>query len=222
MPERDADELLERLRDTGEQFPQDLREAILEAESEGVDREALVDGLIDVMQDRSLQPMDNAEARSPCSHAAMLLGLLGAEEAVEPLLNEVVRHSPAASMATAAAQALSGMADVAQDRLVERYEAAEWETTRRRLARAVTGLAPEGDERGLELLVRELMSESEPMEGHGLLTDIAQYATVLDVAPKDYAPRLQKWFKLNGPDREAPTRSAVEEGVEQAIEALEK
>ena len=55
MSEQNPDELLERLRDTGERLSGELREAIVEAGSVDEHREAVIDGLVEVMQDASLQ-----------------------------------------------------------------------------------------------------------------------------------------------------------------------
>ncbi|MFB6373532.1 MAG: hypothetical protein ABEN55_10550 [Bradymonadaceae bacterium] len=221
MSEQSADDLLERLRQTGEELPFELRETILEADSSGVDTDDLVAGLVEVLRDPSLAPSGPREA-SPASHAAMLLGLVEADEAIEPLLDTIEEESQPSYLATTAAQALQRMSDRGQSRLIERYESVDSADIERRLARGAAQLAPHADERVLEILVRELEGEDDPGEGSSLLSDISMVAATIEVdEPEEYTDRISEWYEETAGDAPDVVKKMVDVQYAQAREALE-
>lgn len=174
-------ELLERLRAAGTTLPFELRQRILEAASN-----ELVSGLVALVRNDALRA-DDRETYAPPVHAAMLLGLIGAESATDVLIERVRSEGDDSALGTVSGRALQNMGpEAGLPAVLEAHEESASPRERRRLARVAGGF--EGrDARVVELLGRELRTQPTDAQ-HEILLAMDRYGEKSAVA------EIRRWF----------------------------
>lgn len=179
--EHSDDALLDRLRETGETLPYELRRAILDAESD-----RMVAGLIDIVQDERLRT-DDPDTYDPPVHAATILGLMGAAGATDVLVECVRNEGDETVLGAVAGRALQNMGpEVGLPAVLEAYEESDDAVERRRFARVLGGFEG-GDTSVVRALTREL-SEQPMAEKGEILLDLERFGE------ESAAPQIREWF----------------------------
>ncbi|MFB6265257.1 MAG: hypothetical protein ABEL76_16785 [Bradymonadaceae bacterium] len=203
----EIDERIDELRETGRELPDDLRDRLVEDGSE-----ELVDALIEVLEDASLAH-EHPQKAGPPVHAAEVLGQLGAEAAVDPLIEVVVAEGRTTELGETAAAAVQSMeSGEVRGELVRRYRDAESERVRSRIAECLVGFV-EHDESVDEIFVDQLERASGRDQSEAL-------QELRDKADASVIPAIREW--LAGADldpTEIPDRNVIQIAAE-TIEAL--
>jgi HEAT repeat protein len=182
--------LLEQLRETGETLPYELRRAILEAESD-----ALVAGLIDIVEDEDLRP--DSGTFGPPHHAATLLGLMGARSATGVLVELVREEGAETSLGEVAGRALQNMgSEVGLPAVLEACEESDASENRRRFARVLGGF--EGENPAVVRALARELSEQPVSAQPEILLALERFGH------ESAVPRIREWLEEASPDPEHP------------------